>query len=106
MSEAPEASSTLAQAAPITAPAIEPEVGESPNIECLGRASADFECKADTWNDNDSAFEGSIEGSSTTSIGSSILDYRKENGRRYHAYKEGSASLSLVLLFFNHCICF
>jgi hypothetical protein len=28
--------------------------------------------------------------SSTTSIGSSILKHREENGRRYHAYKEGS----------------
>ena len=28
--------------------------------------------------------------SSTTSIGSSILRYRQENGRTYHAYKDGS----------------
>ncbi|KAL2061573.1 hypothetical protein VTL71DRAFT_6950 [Oculimacula yallundae] len=45
---------------------------------------------ADDFNDDDSAF-GEDEGdlSSTTSIGSSILQYRQENGRTYHAYKDG-----------------
>jgi hypothetical protein len=28
--------------------------------------------------------------SSTTSIGSSIMRHREENGRTYHAYKDGS----------------
>jgi len=32
--------------------------------------------------------------SSTTSIGSSILRYRQENGRTYHAYKDGSKNIS------------
>ncbi|ESU14203.1 hypothetical protein FGSG_13239 [Fusarium graminearum PH-1] len=31
--------------------------------------------------------------SSTTSISSSILDYRRENGRTYHAYKDGKYAL-------------
>jgi len=45
--------------------------------------------KADTWDDNDSALGAGSHASSTTSIGASILDYRRENGRRYHAYKDG-----------------
>uniref|UniRef100_A0A0D2XJI7 Uncharacterized protein n=1 Tax=Fusarium oxysporum (strain Fo5176) TaxID=660025 RepID=A0A0D2XJI7_FUSOF len=28
--------------------------------------------------------------SSTASVSSSILNYRRENGRTYHAYKDGS----------------
>jgi hypothetical protein len=36
--------------------------------------------------DNDSSL-GLELASSTTSIGSSILKYREENGRTYHAYK-------------------
>lgn len=41
--------------------------------------------------DNDSAIatEDLEDMSSTTSIGSSILRYRQENGRTYHAYKDG-----------------
>ncbi|KAM0271171.1 hypothetical protein ACHAQH_009155 [Verticillium albo-atrum] len=42
-------------------------------------------------NDADSTF-GSV-ASSTTSINSSILRYRHENGRTYHAYKDGSYPL-------------
>jgi SAM-dependent methyltransferase len=38
--------------------------------------------------DNDSSL-GLELASSTTSIGSSILKYREENGRTYHAYKDG-----------------
>ncbi|KAF5638082.1 methyltransferase [Fusarium sp. NRRL 52700] len=45
------------------------------------------EAEADTTSDTDSL--GSIEGSSTSSITSSILKYRHENGRTYHAYKDG-----------------
>ncbi|KAH7348872.1 S-adenosyl-L-methionine-dependent methyltransferase [Rhexocercosporidium sp. MPI-PUGE-AT-0058] len=43
--------------------------------------------EADDESDHDSAF-GDGEASSTTSISSSILKYREENGRTYHAYKE------------------
>ncbi|PVH79468.1 S-adenosyl-L-methionine-dependent methyltransferase [Cadophora sp. DSE1049] len=48
----------------------------------------EIEPETDTYDDADSSL-GSALGSSTTSIGSSILNYRKENGRRYHAYKDG-----------------
>jgi len=42
-----------------------------------------------TLDDGDSAFEGSIGASITTSLRSSIRNYVYENGRRYHAYREG-----------------
>jgi SAM-dependent methyltransferase len=44
----------------------------------------------DSFNDNDSAFGSGNPASSTTSINSSIMKYREENGRTYHAYKEGT----------------
>ncbi|KAJ2892855.1 methyltransferase domain-containing protein [Zalerion maritima] len=40
------------------------------------------------FNDNDSSL-GSEAGSETTSLAESILNYRKENGRTYHQYKDG-----------------
>ncbi|RYC80941.1 hypothetical protein BFJ63_vAg16161 [Fusarium oxysporum f. sp. narcissi] len=42
--------------------------------------------------DQDSSF-GSETASSTTSLRSSILDYRHENGRTYHRYKDGKYNL-------------
>ncbi|QGI63796.1 hypothetical protein CEK27_007767 [Fusarium fujikuroi] len=45
--------------------------------------------EADTNTASDTDSLGSIEGSSTSSITSSILKYRQENGRTYHAYKDG-----------------
>ncbi|KAI5460200.1 S-adenosyl-L-methionine-dependent methyltransferase [Mariannaea sp. PMI_226] len=41
--------------------------------------------------DADSTFGDEL--SSTTSVASSILDYRRENGRTYHAYKDGKYTL-------------
>lgn len=43
----------------------------------------------DTDNDIDSTFGPGSPTSSTTTLSSSILKYRTENGRRYHAYKAG-----------------
>ena len=42
--------------------------------------------------DRDSSIddEASVAISSTASLSSSILDFRQENGRTYHGYKEGS----------------
>ncbi|MCJ1299385.1 hypothetical protein MMC08_002177, partial [Hypocenomyce scalaris] len=41
-------------------------------------------------NDKDSAYGGSSDSESNfTSINSSVRDYRNENGRTYHAYKDG-----------------
>ncbi len=41
------------------------------------------------FNDNDSAFGGSLIGCDTDTLASYITDYRYENGRRYHAYRDG-----------------
>jgi hypothetical protein len=46
----------------------------------------DLEAEPDDY-ENDSALGGESIASSTTSINSSILKYREENGRTYHAYK-------------------
>ncbi|KAF7548002.1 hypothetical protein G7Z17_g7347 [Cylindrodendrum hubeiense] len=43
--------------------------------------------------DDDSAIDAASTASSTTSLASSIAKYRMENGRTYHAYKEGSYHL-------------
>lgn len=48
-------------------------------------APAALEAEEDDW-ENDSAVGESI-ASSTTSLNSSIMKYREENGRTYHAYK-------------------
>jgi hypothetical protein len=45
-----------------------------------------IEAEADSY-DADSAYDVDSVTSSTTSIGSSVLKYREENGRTYHAYK-------------------
>ncbi|KAM5349252.1 hypothetical protein ACJ41O_005759 [Fusarium nematophilum] len=42
--------------------------------------------------DSDSVYESDA-ASSTQSISSSILDYRRENGRTYHGYKDGKYSM-------------
>jgi SAM-dependent methyltransferase len=47
------------------------------------------EAEADDY-EADSGVDGNSLASSTTSIASSILKYREENGRTYHAYKDGS----------------
>ncbi|KAJ9639627.1 uncharacterized protein PV06_03077 [Exophiala oligosperma] len=39
--------------------------------------------------DSDSAFSEALEDSWTASLSSSVLNYRYENGRRYHAFREG-----------------
>jgi len=43
----------------------------------------------DEISDHDSTLEDRPLATSTTSIGSSILKYREENGRTYHVYKDG-----------------
>ena len=44
---------------------------------------------AESDGDSDSAYGSDLE-SETSSLHSSIFDYRYENGRRYHAYREGA----------------
>jgi SAM-dependent methyltransferase len=49
-----------------------------------------IEAEADDYvDDSDSAFGGATIASSTTSVTSTIMRYRVENGRTYHAYKDG-----------------
>ncbi|OKL59266.1 hypothetical protein UA08_05678 [Talaromyces atroroseus] len=51
----------------------------------------DIEVDDDVFSESDSAFQGSIgDASYTSSISSSVRNYKYENGRRYHAFKEGS----------------
>ncbi|APA11946.1 hypothetical protein SS1G_05495 [Sclerotinia sclerotiorum 1980 UF-70] len=68
-------SPTAAAPAPTPAPAPVPVTLEADDAEAL-------------LDDGDSAL-GSEQGSSTTSLASSITRYRIENGRTYHAYKDG-----------------
>ncbi|KAK4452012.1 Phosphoethanolamine N-methyltransferase [Podospora aff. communis PSN243] len=53
-----------------------------------GAAPEDEQLEAEA-EDDDSLYGGSISGSDTTSLASSVLKYRQENGRTYHAYKAG-----------------
>ena len=48
-----------------------------------------IEPEADTYDTDSALGEDELATSSTTSISSSILKFREENGRTYHAYKEG-----------------
>jgi len=41
------------------------------------------------FDDNDSTYGGSLIGCDTDTLASYITDYRYENGRRYHAYRDG-----------------
>ncbi|CZT02882.1 related to TAM domain methyltransferase [Rhynchosporium agropyri] len=65
-------------------------------VPVLGPVQADvpagaIEADEDEALDNDSAFGDDVsEASSRTSLSSGIKRYRVENGRRYHAYKEGN----------------
>lgn len=45
--------------------------------------------ETEEFDDNDSAFGGSLIGSDTETLASFITDYRYKNGRRYHAYRDG-----------------
>ncbi len=49
-------------------------------------ALGDLEAEADNWEGDSAVGEEDI-ALSTSSIGSSIMKYRQENGRTYHAYK-------------------
>ena len=53
----------------------------------------------DVFDDNDSALGGSLIGYDTQTIASYITDYRYENGRRYHAYRDGEYWVSSSLTF-------
>ncbi|TVY83636.1 Secondary metabolism regulator [Lachnellula suecica] len=73
-----QATSPAASAAP---PALAPAVEQGPNDA--------FEIDSESNGDADSAL-GDDDVRSSTTVGSSILDYTYENGRRYHAYRDGA----------------
>jgi len=50
---------------------------------------APIQPNTDDSSDVDSALGGSSVESDTTSLASSVLNYKYENGRRYHSYREG-----------------
>jgi len=69
--------SAAAGASTVAPPA--PQVPEGEHIEIDNRPEIE----------SDSAFGGDDTSSYTTSVTSSILDYKYENGRRYHAFRAG-----------------
>lgn len=64
----------------------QPQVADPAQPQPQPQAAA-LEAEADDW-DHDSALNASL-ASSTTSLSESILKFREENGRTYHAYKDG-----------------
>jgi hypothetical protein len=62
-----------------------PTEPQAPPAESQAAPATGLEPESDDW-EAESALGESI-ASSTTSINSSILKYREENGRTYHAYK-------------------
>ncbi|GJC78332.1 secondary metabolism regulator laeA [Colletotrichum liriopes] len=57
----------------------------------MSTPTQDVVVEPDEFNDNDSSLGdlGQDGAASTSSLNSSILDYRKENGRTYHKYRDG-----------------
>ncbi|TVY56720.1 putative methyltransferase tdiE [Lachnellula cervina] len=73
------------------APNVSPSRSPStPDFTASPSSQVGLEAEADNHRDDDSAIfdDGSV-ASSTTSISSSIMKHREENGRTYHSYKEG-----------------
>ncbi|KAF6825454.1 hypothetical protein CPLU01_10248 [Colletotrichum plurivorum] len=54
-----------------------------------GQANVPVDLVPDEVTDDDFSVRGESVASSSTSVSSSILEYREENGRTYHRYKEG-----------------
>lgn len=69
-------------------------------------ANSNDENEDDGINDNDSAFGGSLIGCDTDTLASYITDYRYENGRRYHAYRDGEYWVGFSAFFSYHVLIF
>lgn len=54
-------------------------------------------CQGDD-SDLDSTYGGSIAGTDTTSIASSLYAFKYDNGRRYQSYREGQYILPVSIL--------
>ncbi|KAH8683223.1 S-adenosyl-L-methionine-dependent methyltransferase [Tricladium varicosporioides] len=65
----------------------------TPGVQPVGDASNitinDNDTNGNIPDENDSAFGGSLLGTEADSLEESITDYPYENGRRYHAFKDG-----------------
>lgn len=66
-----------------------PDSGNAPEDDNAESYNGDDGDDEQTFADNDSAFGGSLIGCDTDTLSSFITDYRYENGRRYHAYRDG-----------------
>lgn len=76
----------MAEAVTSGSPRSQPTSSPRSPIEAQAETGAGIEAEADDY-DNDSAYDAESLASSTTSISSSVLKFREENGRTYHAYK-------------------
>ncbi|TVY16855.1 putative methyltransferase tdiE [Lachnellula arida] len=76
--------------APNVSPSRSPPTPDPSDTSSVHHPQVGLEAEADNQRDDDSAIfdDGSV-ASSTTSISSSIMKHREENGRTYHSYKEG-----------------
>jgi hypothetical protein len=89
-------------------PIADPERSAEPEFDdgMIGVADDEGEDLEGGSRDNDSTYGGSLIGCDSDTLASYITDYRYENGRRYHAYRDGeywvifsffpSASLELL----------
>jgi hypothetical protein len=66
----------------------QPAAEQAENVE---EAEVDEDSDVTTGFESDSAFDsGSLLGDETDTLASSILNHRMENGRQYHAYRDGA----------------
>jgi hypothetical protein len=86
LQEYPDRGSSFSLSTPPT-----PESPASPPTDLGddGGYTSDQDMDDDHFDDNDSGLGGSLIGYDTQTISSLITDYRYENGRRYHAYRDG-----------------
>ncbi|KAM7185791.1 S-adenosyl-L-methionine-dependent methyltransferase [Naviculisporaceae sp. PSN 640] len=83
----PKAASPSAAGSPKAATPAAATAGSSPPTTAL---EPDTAIPDDVDDDGNSAYGESLVGSDTASMASSVMKYRMENGRRYHAYKAGA----------------
>lgn len=93
-SESPSAATAAAQGNVSPPPAAAPAAAAAPaqgsgSPPSLAPAAAGLEVDDDSDSELDSALGSDDETSLNTSISSSIYNFRQENGRTYHRYKEG-----------------
>ncbi|WYZ44935.1 hypothetical protein EsH8_VIII_000251 [Colletotrichum jinshuiense] len=66
---------------------------DAPNTQTFVQANSHVNLEVDEATDDSASELGESIASSSTSISSSILDYRIENGRTYHRYKDGKYNI-------------